>query len=102
MVEKMAFPVAMASTISRRVPPSSDSGTTPSAAATRCGETGILHKFLRGKFPLEINSVLFVGINETWCEYFELFEAGTNLQFPQRTIREGRGAKDAFGKPALR
>ena len=37
VVETMAFPIAMASTILRRVPPPSRSGTTMAAAAARCG-----------------------------------------------------------------
>ena len=37
VVETMAFPIAMASTILRRVPPPSRSGTTTAAAAARCG-----------------------------------------------------------------
>ena len=37
VVETMAFPMAMASTILRRVPPPSRSGTTTAAAAARCG-----------------------------------------------------------------
>ena len=37
VVETMAFPMAMASTILRRVPPPRRSGTTTAAAAARCG-----------------------------------------------------------------
>ena len=37
VVETMAFPIAMASTIFRRVPPPRRSGTTTAAAAARCG-----------------------------------------------------------------
>ena len=37
VVETMAFPMAMPSTILRRVPPPNRSGTTKAAAAARCG-----------------------------------------------------------------